>query len=56
MIGTQNKDVSSVRLDGKDFIELRAGSSLVWQAANFITADGKTIRTADGYIFNCKNK
>ena len=43
-----------IRVGEDDVDSMYLGEELVWEAANFFLADGDTLRTADGDIFNCK--
>jgi len=54
MIRVGEDDVDSMYLGEEEVVSAYLGEELVWEAANFFLADGDTLRTADGDIFNCK--
>lgn len=53
---SNNAEVAEAHVDGKEVTEIHVGAELVWQASNFVTADGAAVRTADGESFNCKKQ
>lgn len=52
MVVINGRELSEVRLGNKEVSSIMLGDREIWSAANFWTADNRTLVTADGKTFN----